>query len=294
MRANVMLTTAAAGAVMAMTGVGVGAASAQQTVYAIGNGGTSLIRFQSDDPLNVTVVAEFNGAAGFLDGLDFRPSTGQLYGYLDSTDSMYTVDLATGRLTLASSGVSAAPTNTFQLGIDFNPTIDRARIITDSGQNIVYNPVAGSFSGFTNTFYGVGDVNEGMNTAVIDIAYTQNFAGATSTQQYGIDYGTNSLVTVANNAGTLATVGALGLDAGIYTGFDIFTGPGGVDTAYALLTPENGLAGFYTINLTTGLATLVGGLGFQNQVYGLAVIPAPGVMGLFAAGLMAAGRRRTR
>ena len=295
-RENIMsLTSRLVLAALAGTaGLGVTGAMAQQTVYAIGNGGTTLVRFASNDPGNVTVVANFGGAAAFLDGLDFRPATGQLYGYLDSTDSFYTVDLNTGQLTLASAGASAAPTNTFQLGVDFNPTIDRARIITDSGQNIVYNPVAGTFSAFTNVFYGVGDVNEGANASIIDIAYTQNFAGAVTTQQYGIDYGTNSLVRVANNAGTLTTVGMLGPDVGIYTGFDIFTGPGGVDTGYAVFTPEGGSAGFYTIDLTSGRATLVGGLGFGDQVYSLAVIPGPGVTGLMGAAALLAGRRRRR
>lgn len=267
---------------------------AQQTVYAIGNGGSSLVRFQSNDPTNLAVVANFSGAAGFLDAIDFRPSTGQLYGYLDSTDSFYTVNLTTGALTLASAGASSAPTNTFQLGLDFNPTIDRARIVTDSAQNIVFNPVSGTVSSFTTLAYALGDPNENASPGIIDNAYTQNFAGSTITRQFGIDYGTDSLVTIANNAGTLVTIGALGVNTDIYTGFDIFTGPGGIDTAYAILTTPAGVANFYTIDLTTGQASLVGGLGSAaTQIYSLAVIPAPGAASTFVlAGFIAARRRR--
>lgn len=267
-------------------------AQAQQTVFAIGNGGGSLVRFQSDNPANVTVVADFNGAASFLDGLDFRPATNQLYGYLDSTDSFYTVDLGTGALTLASVGASAAPTNTFQLGIDFNPTIDRARIITDSAQNIVLNPNTGTVSAATNVFYGVGDVNENTSPSIIDNAYTQSFAGSTSTKQYAIDYGIDALVTVANNAGTMLTVGPLGVNTDIYTGFDVYTTPGGVDIAYAILAGPGGAPSFYTIDLTSGAATLVGSLGFGNQVYGLAVIPSPGSLAVLGLSGLAAARRR--
>lgn len=268
-------------------------ASAQQTVYAIGNGGSSLIRFQSDNPSNVSVVANFGGAASFLDALDFRPGTNQLYGYLDATDSFYTVNINTGQLSIASNGASGAPTNTFQLGMDFNPTIDRARIVTDSAQNIVFNPGTGTAAAFTTLAYASGDVNQNASPMIIDNAYTQNRPGLASTQQYAIDYGTDTLVTLANNAGTLATIGALGIDTDIYTGFDIYTTPGGIDTAYAILTPAGGMPSFYTIDLLTGHATLVGSIGADNQVYSLAVVPAP-ASALVLTSLAATTLRRRR
>lgn len=268
---------------------------AQQTVYAIGAGGASLIRFQSNNPANVTVVGQFNGAATFLDAIDFRPLNGQLYGYLDSADAFYTVDLATAQLTLVSTPApGAVPTNTFQVGLDFNPSIDRARLITDSDQNIVFNPITGTVTGATNLFYGTGDANELADPNIIDNAYSNNNAGTAITQQYGIDYELNSLVTIANNAGTLATVGPLGVDTTIYTGFDIYT-HNGVNSAYAVLTgpAANAVPGFYTINLQTGAATLVGSLGVTDQVYSLAVIPAPSGLGLLAvSGVLAIRRRR--
>jgi hypothetical protein len=268
-----------------------GVAHAQQTVYAIGNGGASLLRFESDDPANVTVVGNFGGAGQFLDAIDFRPATGQLYGYLDSADAFFTVNLATAELTLASVGPSGAPTNTFQLGLDFNPTIDRARLVTDSDQNIVFNPVAGTAGAFTDLFYGPGDPNFDADPNIIENGYTNNVVGSGTTQQYAIDYGLDLLVTLANNSGVLGTVGPLGVDTDIYTGFDVFTAAGGVNTAYALLgdTP-----GFYSINLSTGAATLIGNLGFTSQVYSLAVvpIPAPAAGLMVGLGALAASRRR--
>lgn len=268
-------------------------ALAGQTVYAIGAGGSQLLRFDSDTPSAVTVVGSFNGANIFLDAIDFRLANGKLYGYLDSTDSVYSIDLNTAALTLDSTPPSGAPTNTFHVGMDFNPRIDRLRVITDSGQNIVYNPVAKTSGAFTNLFYGAGDANANQIANIIDNAYTQNIVGGVGTQQYAIDYVLDVLVKLDNNAGTLTTVGSLGVDTDVYTGFDIYTTAGGVDIAYAILTGDTGPGGFYTINLTTGAATLVGSLGDLEQVYSLAVvIPAPAsVLALLAPACLLRRRR---
>jgi hypothetical protein len=267
---------------------------AQQTLYAIGNGGTTLIRFSSDNPAAVTVVGNFSGANIFLDAISFRPSTGQLYGYLDSTDSFYTVNTSTGALTLVTAGAAAAPTNTFHLGLAFNPVVDRARIVTDSGQNIVYNPATNSTTAATGLQFAAGDPNANLNPSIIENAYTNSRAGATTTAQYAIDYANDLLVTLANDSGVLGTVGPLGVNTDVYTGFEIYTSAGGVNTAYALLTPAGGVPSLYTVSLTTGQATLVGALGFTNQVYSLAVIPAPSAMVPLAMLVGGLSRRRVR
>ncbi len=289
MKIQLSLATTAALALASMNA----GALAQQTVYAIGSGGGTLISFQTNNPGAVTVVGTFGGGATFLDAIDFRPATGQLFGYLDSTDSFYTVNLANAQLTTASVGVSGGPTNTFQLGMDFNPAIDRLRVVTDSGQNIVFNPNSGTAAPFTALAYAIGDANENTSPSIIDNAYSRNTAGTATTQQYAIDYGIDALVTVANNAGTLATIGSLGVNTDIYTGFDIFTS-GATDTAYAILTPLGGVASFYTINLTTGQATLVGAIGYTGQIYSLAVVPAPGATVVAGLALAAFGVRRRR
>lgn len=268
-------------------------AHAQQTVYAISDGGSSLIRFPSNNPGNVTVVGSFGGAASFLDAIDFRPATGELFGYLDSADSFFSVNLSTAQLTLRSAGASAAPTNTFQLGMDFNPSIDRARVVTDSDQNIVFNPVAGTAASFTDLAYAVGDPNEAADPNIIDNAYNLNRVGLATPTQFAIDYELDTLVTLANNTGVLTTIGSLGIDTDVYTGFDIFTDAASTNTAYAILTPLGGSPRFYTVNLGTGAATLVGSVGANSdQVYSLAVIPAPTGLAILGLPLLLAARRQ--
>jgi hypothetical protein len=288
-------------------------ARAQQSAYAIANGGTTLISFQTDNPLGAMAVGTFtlDGAATFLDAIDFRPLTGELFGYLDATDTLYQVDLSTAMLTAVASGSGASATNTNLLGMDFNPTIDRVRVVTESGQNLVYNPnTAAAPSVTTPLFYPAGDPGAAapLGVRVIESAYTNNISGMFgNTTQYGIDYGTDSLVTIANNAGTLTTIGALGLSidkSAPFVGFDIFTSMAGVNTAYAIFDTTAGAApGLYTLDLATGAATSVGAIGGGfTQVYSLAVrppaavIPEPGTLALVLPGvvLLAGGVARRR
>jgi hypothetical protein len=275
-----------------------------QQAYAIGNGGDTLIGFNIGAPGTVSSVT-FGGAATSLDAIDFRPATGQLYGYNDANDATYLVNPTTGALTLVGASPNGSPTNTFVLGMDFNPTIDRFRSVTESTQNIVINPNNGVANApATNLFYAAGDPNAGIVPLVIENAYSNNIAGTgASTVQYVIDYDADIIATLANNAGTLNTIGSLGVDTDIYTGFDIFTDPMMGNSAYALLTPTGGTAGLYSINLGTGAATLLGGLGGGfSQVYSLAIaptqVPEPGTVALLAGAALGAvpvlRRRRKR
>jgi hypothetical protein len=277
------------------------AAQAQQLAYAIANGGTTLISFQTNAPSGATSLGTFtlNGQATFLDAIDFRPLNGQLYGYLDATDSLYLVNTSNASLTFVASGSGASATNTNLLGMDFNPTIDRVRVVTESGQNLVYNPnTAAAPTVNTPLFYPAGDpgANAPLGVRIVENAYTNNIANTFgSTVQYGIDYGRDTLVTINNNAGDLTTIGSLGLninDSAPFVGFDIFTSGAGLNTAYGIFDTTPGSApGFYTVNLATGAATSVGAIGGGfTQVYSLAVTPTasaapePGTLALVAMG----------
>jgi hypothetical protein len=259
-----------------------------QIAYAIGNGGSSLIRFDVDSPTNASLVANFSGATSFLDAIDFRPLNGQLYGFQYQNalgtpiSTLYTVDLNTAVITAVASGGNAA--SSFRLGMDFNPTIDRVRVVTEDGDNLVYNPNSSAAPFVADPLeYAVGDRNFGQQALVIENAYSNNLAGSTSTTQYVIDYGNGNLSTLNNNAGQLSTIGSLGVainQSAPAVGFDIFTSLTGTNTAYAILdtTATGADARLYTVNLTTGAATSIGAVtnsagGRFGQVYSLAVTP---------------------
>ena len=104
--------------------------------------------------------------------------------------------------------------------------------------------------------------------------------------------------TINPNAGSLNTVGALGVNTTDLTGFDILSNGVGGNIAYALLTASSGVASLYTVNLGTGAATSVGVISqtAASRPYSLAIvqpIPEPGTL-LFGFALAGACLARTR
>ena len=265
-----------------------GAAHAE-IVYGTTEFGT-LVSWDSAAPMTILSGSAIAGLAQNeqIRGIDFRPATGQLYA-LGSFNNLYTLDTATGAATLV--GSLSIPLNGSSAGFDFNPVIDRIRVVTDADANYVVNPNDGTSTQVTSLFYAAGDANEGVNPNVVGSAYTNSFLGAGSTQLYGIDTGLDVLVTQANSAGTLNTVGSLGQDLTDVVGFDI-SGLSGI--AYATVRDANlSRSTFWTIDLNTGLATMIGEIGGGALITSMAVVPAPHTAAALAvAGLLATGRRR--
>jgi hypothetical protein len=270
--------------------------------YALGNGGTTLHSFDVNSPGMASAVT-ISGAVSNLDDIDFRPLTGQLYGYSDLADRYVVVDMMTGVTTLASTPPFVT-TNTNRLGLDFNPVIDRARVVTELDQNVVYNPNNGGTTQFTDLFYAAGDPNAGANPQVVANGYTNSMLGglAGSTVQFVLDSNLDILATLANNTGVLTTVGSLGLDITEDAGLDIFFDPStGSNAAYALLN-VGGSSGLYSIDLSSGAASFIGAMPTGvGTVTGLAIAPVPEPSSLAMIGLGGLGiatatvlRRRRR
>jgi hypothetical protein len=208
-------------------------------------------------------ISGLQGGENIL-GVDFRPATGQLFA-LGSSSRLYTINLTTGAATQV--GTAGAFTlNGTNFGFDFNPSVDRIRVISDLGQNIRLNPNDGTLAG-TDT------VLNPATTGATAAAYTNNFAGTTTTTLYDIDTNSDALLiqgglngTPSPNGGTLTSVGPLGVNASAVNGFDI--GTNGI--AFAALTVGS-TTNLYTINLQTGAATLVGAVGNGGVLRGLAI-----------------------
>ncbi len=177
-------------------------------------------------------------------GIDIRPATGQLYA-LGSTSRLYTINMSSGAATMVGTLPFLTALSGTSFGFDFNPTVDRIRVVSNTGQNLRLNPNDGTVAATD------GALNP-ATTGVTAAAYTNNFAGSTATVLFDIDINTDKLYTQnPPNNGTLVEVGALGVDVTADNGFDI---SGTTNKAYALLTSA-GTTRIYTINLTTGAAT---------------------------------------
>lgn len=247
-----------------------------EMIYGIAElGSQNLVKYDSSSPGNIISSIAISGLQPneSIKGIDFRPATSQLYA-LGSSSRLYQVNTNTGQA-FAYPGPFTPNLNGTSFGFDFNPVIDRIRVVAETNTNTVLNPNDGTATGVTNLFYPVGDPNAGVDPNVVDSAYTNSFEGSpppTSTQLYGIDTGLDILVTQANSAGTLGTVGGLGVDVVSVGGFDI--SPIGNQIAYAALLPANATnSRLYTINLATGAAAEVGEIDGGLFISALAVAP---------------------
>lgn len=229
-----------------------------------------LVSFTSVNPAALTTIGPVTGlqASETIVGLDFRPADLVLYA-LGSTSRLYTIDTATAAATEVDPlSVALAGTS---FGADFNPTVDRLRIVSDADQNLRANPADGVVVADANVAYVAADPHDGENPIVVALGYTNNFAGAVSTALYAIDAGFDSLA-LQNppNNGTLTTIGALGFDAGDRTALDI---AGSANAAFAAITPNGNATSFCSVDLATGQATLIGPVGAGAQLRAMALVP---------------------
>jgi len=233
-----------------------------------------LICFDEDVPALATAIGAISGLDGDtrLVGIDVRPATGALWGLGDG-GGLYEISLddatATRRAQLSVALDGAA------FDVDFNPTVDRLRVISDAGQNLRVNVDTGAATEDSDLNYPP-PANVNPATGVTGAAYTNNDGHAeTATTLYDLDTALDQIVVQSPpNAGPLAATGKLVLDATADAGFDIYTvvrgGRATDNRALAVLT-VGGRPRLYQINLLTGRASLRGTFGARHPVVDLAI-----------------------
>jgi len=272
-------------------------ASRSQAVLLYATSGNDLARFDSGATGVVTSVPITGLQAGeTIVGIDVRPANQSLYG-VGSASRLYTINPLTGAATQV--GAAGAFTlNGTSFGMDFNPVPDRIRIISNTGQNLRLVP--DGTLGATDTSITPAGVT------LTGLAYDRNAPGVGTTTLYAIDATNGVLTTVGSvngspnspNGGVAGpTVGSLGLGTALdpRIGFDI-SGANNSSAFATMLT--GGTDKLYSINLSTGQATLVGTIGTGTTVYSgvtsAVAIPEPGAVGLISLAALLASRRRVR
>ncbi len=206
---------------------------------------------------NLTVSGLASGET--LVGIDVRPADGLVYA-VSSLSRIYTLDATTGVLTLRST--LSTPLAGAQFGVDFNPVADRLRIVSNTGQNLRVDVTTG-------TAIVDGAIN-GASASITAAAYTNSFAGTTSTQLYDLAGSGTLYLQNPPNDGTLTSPVPLNVTFTATNGFDIDPR---TNVGYAALT-VGGANQFYTVPLTgTAGARLVGSIGTTDAIVGLTLLP---------------------
>lgn len=219
-----------------------------------------LVLFGSGNPEELERQVQITGmsAGSVMVGIDFRG--GDLYGV--GTDSrVYTVDTLTGAATAVGGSFSPALS-----GEHFGMTYDTGNDVlhvssVESNQSLEIDPATGAVSmARPELAFAAGDENEGSNPALAAAAQH----GAV---MYGIESNENVLVTVSAETGALVTVADLPFNVYLCSGMDIDAD----GTAYAALGTDSG-SQLYTIDLTSGATTLLGGIA-GSPVHSIALRP---------------------
>jgi hypothetical protein len=178
----------------------------------LGNPGTGLFLLTGDNNLIAmtdSAPAAFSppiplagiAVGDVLVSIDVRPQNQQLYALgintTANTFQLYHVTPESGAVTavgsaqsLTSDGVTIIPVAATRYGIDFNPTVDRLRVVNSNGLNFRMNPNTGApvdGSGATGT--NPDSAINGATTSVDEVAYTNNDPFATVTTVYTIRCG---------------------------------------------------------------------------------------------------------
>ncbi|MBT9491807.1 MAG: DUF4394 domain-containing protein [Paucibacter sp.] len=221
-------------------------------------------------------------------GIDYRVAKGQLFG-LGASGQLYRINTQDGSVSAV--GVPSVLPNegAKEWGVDFNPAVDRIRVVNDAGFNLRLHPDSGAVVDGNAELAGVqfdgrlafdaGDINAGKPVAVLAAGYSYNKTNDKVTTNYALE-GTQGLLVhqgskegvrpmVSPNTGRLFTIGSLGLGSFERATLDLSDLS---NAAYSAISSGNQSI-WYGINLETGRATRIGTIAGGAAVVGAAIAP---------------------
>jgi hypothetical protein len=214
-----------------------------------------LLRFNARNPDRIRDIQAITGlpAGVTLKGIDFRPATGDLYG-VGSDSVVYRVNPKTG-IAVAEGPAFTPALRGKSFGVDFNPTVDKIRVVSEDRQNLRLNVDEGT------VLSADADLNPGT-PMVVGAGYTNSSFSATrpaTTSLYVVDAASDMLFKQnPPNDGTLTEGKRLGVDVGLNANFDIAG-----DDNMGFLTNSTWRRGttLYTVDVNTGDTHSLGRIG---------------------------------
>ena len=225
-----------------------------------------------------------------LVGFDYRPNTGQAYalGYdaanqnaATTNAQLYTLNTTTGLATPVGSAMFLELGSTNRIGFDFNPTVDRIRVVSMNDNNYRLNPSTGEIiKDGTITYPDRVPADPGIGS----VAYTNSYIGATSSTLLGLDetdtaaqagllgqFSVPNLGTISNNPAPVQSLLNGNRPDGTVSfadqpiretralDFDIYFDPSTrLNKGYLLEVTNMGASNIYAYNLTSGRADRIG------------------------------------
>lgn len=234
-----------------------------------------LLRFNAGQPQHVRERRPLTGLrpGERLLGIDYRVARGELYA-LGASGQLYRIDVARAAATPVGAPVSL-PAGGAEWGVDFNPTVDRIRVVSDNGLNLRLHPDTGALVAVDGRLAH----EDGRPAAIVAAGYTYHRTDDKLTTNYALDGAAGTLVhqgskegvapAVSPNTGRVTTVGPLGTGPFAHATLDI-SDVGNV--AYAGIRAGS-TTRWHRVDLASGRATPLGTVGGGEALAGAAIEP---------------------
>lgn len=233
----------------------------------------SLISFSPRSPNTIDSTLNVTGLStgDQLLSIDYRPANGKLYGFVQNGTNAIVVTINPDNGSISSSKPVTQNSANFAFSaaksynIDFNPAVDKLRVVSagggSAGDSYVVDVDTGVITPNANVLNtATGSTNDPSN--IQQVAYTNSFASTirptTSTALFDIDATNQKLVLQNTTTSALTDVGLLGGSLVNYGGFDIAGGDNGARLLAARTTNGTGQFSLFDVNLSTGAAAAVG------------------------------------
>ena len=220
------------------------------TIWALDATG-QLARIDTDSRRAMPAMA-IKGADGPVLSVALRPANGKLYG-LTASGQLVTIDPASGMATQAAK-LDKPLDASARITINFNPVVDRLRIVSSNGGNWRIHPDTGAAIVDGGLKYAADSAYAEAKPMVTTGAYSNHVAGTKETALYTLDTKLGLMnVQMPPNDGVQQPKGRLNVAVPANAGFDILTDAMGGNTGWVVAG-----GALHSIDIKTGQVTTLG------------------------------------